>query len=160
MTINIQNCSNVTVLGHRENGNCKAIYNITTGEIYASVSDAAEIIGVTPASVSQCVLGLTNTCKGMRLCYLSKMTEYIEEITENNRVRYAEARAYNEKKRLFDAIHKIRAIILKRKHNISQYQERIAKYQAKIDALQAEIDNETNLLNEDKTKLDQLYEEV
>ena len=160
MTINIQNCANVTVLGHRENGNCKAIYNITTGEIYASVSDAAEILGVTPAAVSQCVLGVLKTCKGMRLCYLSKMTEHLEEITEQNRIRYAEARAYNEKKRLFDVIHKIKEIIIKRKYNIAQYQERIDKYQSKIDALKEQIEKESVLLNEEKSKLEQLYDEI
>jgi predicted transcriptional regulator len=160
MTINIQKCANVTVIGHRDHGNCKAVCNITTGEIYSSVSDAAEILGATQAAVSQCVLGITNTCKGMRLCYLSKITEHLEEITEQNRIRYAKAKAYDEQTPRYDEIRKTREIIAKRKDKMAQNQERIDKYQAKIAELQAQMEKETVLLNEAKAKLEQLYEEI
>ena len=160
MTINIQKCTNVTVIGHRDNGNCKAVYNITTGEIYASITDAAEIIGVTQGAVSQCVLGMTNTCKGMRLCYLSKMTEHLDEITEYNRIRYAKAKSYDEQVPHLSEIRKTRECIAKHKDKIAQNQERIDQYQAKIDALQAQKCKETALLNEAKARLEKLYEEV
>jgi predicted regulator of amino acid metabolism with ACT domain len=160
MTINIQKCSNVTVIGHHDNGNCKAVYNITTGDVYASITDAAEILGVTKGSVSQCVLGITNTCKGMRLCYLSKMAEHLEEITEQNRVRYAESKAYKEQTHHFSIIRKVKELIAKHKGKIANTKALINKYQAKIDALNEVIANETALLNEAKAKLDELYEEV
>lgn len=82
MTINIQKATNVNVTGHHSNKNCKAVYNITTGEIYASGLDAANALEIDPSCVSAALTGKSKTCKGMRLCLVSKIMEHLEEITD------------------------------------------------------------------------------
>lgn len=88
MTVNIQNCANVNVLGHHSNRNCKAVYNITTGDFYASVLDAARILEVSAGAVSFALsTNHKRTCKGMRLCFVSRIMEYLDEIKEANDIR-------------------------------------------------------------------------
>jgi hypothetical protein len=134
MNINIQQCSNVTVVGHRTSKNCKAVYNITTGEIYASCLDAADAIGSTLGAVSQTLNGKTNTCKGMRLCFVSKMMEHLEEITEVNRIR-------SEKVAAYDAI-------VAEQNAKKQAQENLVKHQANIEALRQKLEKEMQLMQE------------
>ena len=161
MTINIQNCANVTVIGHRKSKNCKLVYNITKGCWYASVSDAAETLGVTPASISLALdRNKKRTVKGMRLCLYTDMIYHLDEISEQNRIREAKSNAYDKQARLLDEIHGARERIAKHSDRICKNNERISKYQAKIDALQAQNDKETVLLNEENAKLSKLYEEV
>ena len=105
MTVNIQKCSNITVLGHHSNSNCKIVYNITTGEFYASVLDTSKILGVTQGAVSFSLNpDHKRTCKGMRLCYLSRIMEYLDEIQEANRTRTERDRTNAEKASAYDAI--------------------------------------------------------
>lgn len=147
MNITIQNCSKVTVVGTHTGRACKAVYNMTTGEIYSSVTDAANALGVSQGCVSFAIDGnKKRTCKGMRLCFLNKMTENLEEITEQNRIRYAKAKAYDEQTEILNTIAKTKQQIAKRKDKIAE--------------LQAQIEKETVLLNEAKAKLEQLYEEI
>jgi predicted transcriptional regulator len=88
MTINIQNCANVNVLGHHNGRNCKAVYNITKGVFYASVLDAARILEVSPGAVSFALSpNHTRTCKGMRLCFVSRIMENLDEIKVANDIR-------------------------------------------------------------------------
>ena len=95
MTINIHQATNVNVTGHHSNKNCKAVYNITTGEIYASGIDAANALNIDPSCVSAALTGKSKTCKGMRLCLVSKIMENLEEITEQNRIRREKVGAYD-----------------------------------------------------------------
>jgi hypothetical protein len=71
------------------------VYNITTGEIYASGLDAASALGIDPSCVSAALTGKSKTCKGMRLCLVSKIMENLEEITEQNRIRLEKVTAYD-----------------------------------------------------------------
>jgi hypothetical protein len=88
MTINIQKCSNVTVIGHHSGRNCKAVYNITTGQFYASVLDTARILEVSHGAVSFALSpDHKRTCKGMRLCFVSRIMENLDEIKEANDIR-------------------------------------------------------------------------
>lgn len=133
MTINIQNASNVTVVGHRANKNCKAVYNITTGEVYASVSDTADALGTTQGAVSQVVVGKTKTCKGMRLCYVSKMMDYLEEITEMNRIRAAKVAAY-------DAEAGRRSAIAKAEEDVQKYEAQVIELRRQLDEAESNIE--------------------
>lgn len=134
MTINIQKASNVNVTGHHNNKNCKAVYNITTGEIYASGIDAANALDIDPSCVSSALTGKSKTCKGMRLCLVSKIMENLEEITEQNRIRVAKVAAYD-------------AMIAEQ--NAKQAaQEKLAKHKANVDALRLKLEKEMQLLQE------------
>jgi hypothetical protein len=134
MTINIQKASTVNVTGHHNNKNCKAVYNITTGEIYASGIDAANALGVDPASVSGALTGKSKTCKGMRLCLVSKMIEHLGEITEQNRIRNAKIEAYDT--------------MIAEQTAKQKAQESLEKHRAKCEELRAKLEKEMQLLNE------------
>ena len=87
MTINVNNNSTITeVLGNRTNRLCKPVINKTTGEVYASATDAAEAIGVTVNCVSYCCLGKIKSCKGNHLSYLSRTSENVDELTAQIRI--------------------------------------------------------------------------
>ena len=134
MKINIQKCSNVTVVGHHNHKNCKAVYCIDTGEIYASTLDAAAANGVTHSTISSALNGRIKTCNGKRFCFVAKMMEHLEEITEMNRIRAAKIAAYD-------------AIVAE--HNAKKdAQERLAKHKARCEELAAKLEKERQLLKE------------
>lgn len=150
MNINIQKCSNVTVVGHRTNKNCKAVYNITTGEVYASVADAAEALGVTDGAVSQVICGKTRTCNGMRLCYVSKMMEHLEEITEQNRIRAAKVAAYDAEVERQNAIIKAEE---ERRNAIAKAEADLQKYEARVAELRRKLQEAENHLSDTQLSL-------
>lgn len=87
MTINVNNSSTITeVLGNRTHHSCKPVINKTTGEVYASATDAAEALGITVKYVSMCCHGKLNSCKGNRLSYLSHTSENVDELTAQIRI--------------------------------------------------------------------------
>ena len=141
MTINIQKASNVNVIGHHSNKNCKAVYNITTGEIYASGIDAANALGVDRSCVSAALIGKSKTCKGMRLCLGSKMMDHLEEITEQNRIRIAKVSSYD--KIIAEREAKERAL-----KQIETHDANIVDIRMQLVKLQEKLTEETRLRNE------------
>lgn len=141
MTINIQKATNVNVTGHHSNKNCKAVYNITTGEIYASGLDAANALEIDPSCVSAALTGKSKTCKGMRLCLVSKIMEHLEEITEQNRIRLEKVVAY-------DAIIAEREAKQKALEKVEKHDENCADIRMQIVKLQEKLTEETRLRNE------------
>ena len=93
--ITIHNATEITAEGNRTRGNAKAVFCITTGDIYASATDAAEILGCAPSSVSWVATGRMKQCKGLRLCYVANITEHLEEIAECARARQTKVTAYD-----------------------------------------------------------------
>jgi hypothetical protein len=134
MIVNIQNASNVNVTGHHNNKNCKAVYNITTGDIYASGYDAANALGVDRSCISAALTGKSRTCKGMKLCLVSKMMEHLGEITEQNRIRAEKVAAYDT--------------MIAEQEAKSKAQEKLAKHKAKCEKLRAELEKEEKLMQE------------
>lgn len=134
MTINIQKCSNVTVVGHHNHKNCKPVYCIDTGEMYASAIDAAAANGVTHPSMSNALTGKNKTCNGKRFCYISKIMEHLEEITEANRIRAEKVAAYDA--------------IIAEQNAKKEAQENLAKHQANVETLRQKLEAEMQLLQE------------
>lgn len=64
----------------KPNGNCKAVFCITTGEVFCSTHDAAKKIGAHQSAISAVCIGRIRTTKNMRFCYVSDMTSHILEI--------------------------------------------------------------------------------
>lgn len=139
MTINIQNASNVNVTGHRTSKNCKAVYCITTGEIYASLADAAEANGVSVSAISLVVLGKTKTCNGKRFCYVSKMMEHLEEITENNRIRAEKVAAYDKEFEKRNAVAKAEEAVRKYEARVAELRSKLAEAESKLEQAQCEL---------------------
>ena len=77
--------SMMTAEGKATNANRKPVYNITTGDVYTGVMDAAEKLGVHFTAVSSACLGKSKTCKGYRLCFVADMPRHYEEIAKRTR---------------------------------------------------------------------------
>lgn len=91
MTININNGAALNnVLGHRTHHACKPVINKTTGDIYASATDAAEAIGASLDSVSLCCRGKLKTCKGNELEYVQHASENVDSMSSTIRKKNAE----------------------------------------------------------------------
>lgn len=134
MTINIQKASNVTVVGHHNHKNCKPVYCIDTGEIFASTIDAAEANNVGHPTMSSVLNGKTKTCNGKRFCFVCKIMEHLEEITEANRVRAKKIAAYDA--------------MIAEQNAKKEAEENLAKHKAKCEELRARLEKEMQLLNE------------
>ena len=142
MTINIQNASIINVEGIRTNKHCKAVYCITNGKIYASVSYAAKAMGVSQGFMSWVLADKSRkrTCKGMRFCFVDEIIEYIDEIAEVNRANEAKAMAYDK--------------MIAKQNKIREVKARIDEHDAVIMELNEKLNKEIEL----RTKAnDELY---
>ena len=142
MIVNIQNKSEIKVEGTRNNGNCKPVYCITTGEIFASATDAAEAIGVTPSALSWVLTGKSNTCQKKRFCYVSKIAEHLDEIADVNRSRTSKITAYDE--------------AMAREENIRKAKEKVTALKSKVTELKMAVSDAEFDLNEAKRELENL----
>ena len=132
MTINIQKCSNVTVTGYHKSKNCKPVYCIDTGEIFASATDAAEANGVYASTMSATLTGVTKKCNGKRFCYVSKMMEHLEEITEANRIRAAKVAAYDADAERRNAIAKAEEDLIMWDKKVAELRRQLADAESKL----------------------------
>lgn len=134
MTISIKRAANVTAIGRHTNGNSKPVFCITDGAVYASVTDAAEKVGVYPGVMSSAVTGKIKTCKGKRYCFIADVMEHLDEISENLKIR-------NEKVAHYDAM-------IAEQNAKREAQENLAKHKAKCEELRAKLEKEMALMQE------------
>lgn len=80
-TLKLHNETTIKANGTHGTYNNKPVLCIDTGEVFVSIMDAAEHLGVHRLSISNVLNGKTRACKGMHLCYLSKADEHLEAIT-------------------------------------------------------------------------------
>ena len=95
-SITITKQANAQAIGYRSNGNCKPVYCITTGEVYASATDAAEKLGVSLAVLAHAASGKLKTAKGKRFCYIQHIMQHLEEIASNTKAREEKVAAYDK----------------------------------------------------------------
>lgn len=95
MTFMLHDKKEITVTGTHTNKNHKPVLCIDTGEVFASLSDAAEANGVHITAISCVVLGKTKTCKGKRFCLVTRMADHTDEIAETLRSNIAKATKYD-----------------------------------------------------------------
>lgn len=134
MTINIKRAANVTAVGRHTNGNSKPVFCITDGAVYASVTDAADKVGVYPGVMSYAVSGKTRTCKGKRYCFIADVMEHLDEIAENLKVRNAKVAAYDA--------------MVAEQNAKREAQENLAKHKARCEELRAKLEKEMALMQE------------
>lgn len=121
--------------GKRSNGNCHAVFDMTTGDIYSSGADAAEGIGCHFSNVSATCRGLNKTCRGHKICFVSKIDEHIPEISEA----ISKANAYDEllfkehaRKELQDFIAAKETEVLELTKALNKAKDEIAEAKAKL----------------------------
>lgn len=80
-TLKIQNVAYVNeAQGKRRNRNAKPVMCVETGNIYASVTDAAEMMGCTVQTMSIVIDKPNRTAKGMHFIFLNHLNENIGRI--------------------------------------------------------------------------------
>jgi hypothetical protein len=88
-TINIQDKANIQAEGKLNSRHCKPIICLETGEVFTSVTDAAESIGCAAQNLSTHLTGKKKHVKGKHFCYLSRANESLDAIV--TRLREASA---------------------------------------------------------------------
>lgn len=151
MKITVTNKSEIIAQGQSINGNRKPVFCITTGEIFASVIDTAKAIGSAQSTLSTHLAGITAHCKGMRFCFLSEVTEHLDEIATEFRIRNEKVEAYNKILAEQEAIRKANEERERRK-------EELAKHKANIKKLRAQLEKETASMQEVEAQLNALTE--
>lgn len=147
MTINIQKASNLKAQGVRTNGNCKPVFCITTGEVYASSIDAAKAIGVQPSTLSWAI-SRGSKCQGKKFCFIANVIAHLDEIAECNRIRENKVMAYDAINARKEAMRKATEDYEKRKANCELLRQKLEKELA----LMTEAEKHLNTLKEEETK--------
>ena len=150
-TITVQGESTIKATGEHFNGNSKPVFCITTGEVFASVTDAAKTIGSSLSNLSAHLTGITTHCKGKRLCFLSEVTEHLDEIASEFRIRSEKVAAYDKILAEQEAIRKANEELARRK-------EELAKHKANIEKLRKQLEKETASMHEAEAQLNALTE--
>ena len=124
--------------------NAKPVLCIDTGLIYASLTDAAEDVGVTVTALSSCLRGKTNSCKGMSWCFVKESANHIEDIT--GRIRRANAEVEDVKDNM-DALKEYR-----------RYTKELFTLREKETKLKQELDEVARMIEQAKHNLDALVQ--
>ena len=79
-TINIQNEANIKAEGKFDSKRCKPVICIETGEVFSSMTDAADKAGLVASNLSSHLAGKLRTFGGKHYCYLSRVNESLDAI--------------------------------------------------------------------------------
>lgn len=129
-TINMQHEANIQAEGKLTSKNCKPVICLETGEVFTSVTDAAESIGVMQSNMSMHLTGRTRSIHKRHYCYLSRVNENLDAIV--TRLRETSAIEEDAKKwKAYEAEQEAKRIA-EQKH-----QEAIAKAKEKVERAQS-----------------------
>ena len=132
----------ITATGKATNGNRKPVICIDTGEVFASLTDAAEYANVSGATMSYAVNHNGSKCKGKRYCFVSEVTQHLDELTESIRTREAKAAEYDK--------------IIYRQTALRKAEERLAKRKAEHEKLLRKMETSSQLLIAAEAELKEL----
>lgn len=107
--INIQNEANINAEGKLSCHRCKPVICLETGDVFTSITDAAEHAGVHKTHMSHHLCGQIRSVKGKHYCYLSRATESLDAIVTRLRETSAmeeDARKWREYQAEQEAIRK------------------------------------------------------
>lgn len=79
-TINIHNNANINAEGKLNSRHCKPVICLETGEVFTSVTDAAEKMGGIAQNLSTHLTGKRRSFAGKHFCYLYRATESLDAI--------------------------------------------------------------------------------
>jgi hypothetical protein len=150
--INIQKNATIKVNGTHIHGNSKEVFNMTTGEFFASLSDAAHSVKGSVGTMSCAIKHRNGVYKGMKWCYVSEINEHLDEIATDIRANIEKALAY-------DALMAIKEEIRKEEAIQAEHEAKIADIRQQIEDLRNEMLREMVLSTECDERINALKEE-
>lgn len=169
-TINIQNEANIKAEGKFNSKHCKPVICIETGEVFTSVTDAAESAGCVPNNMSTHLSGKLRHIKGKHYCFLSRVNESLDAIVtrlretaavEDAAKKWMAYEAEQEAIRIAEAKRAEEARIAKEKHDeaIAKAKDKIARRQAIRDRIAVQLAEAEQKLMEAEKELEALENE-
>ena len=157
--ITLHNRTEVKAQGKHINGNSKLTVCITTGEVFASMLDAAEKENINPSCISIAIKNVDKgaTCKGKRYCRASDVIFYLDEISRNINEREEKAAAYDALMAEEKAAREAEAL---RQKEMTATETLISKLEAKAEKLRINQNHTAKMLCEAKNKLTMLKREA
>ena len=143
--ITLTNEATINASGTKRTKAAKPVFCISTGEVYASATDAAEANGVSVYAISTCCLGKVKTSCGKRWCYIKDIESFLEEIATNMQTREVKIKAYDE--------------MMYHQNAIEAATEEVEKCRARYDKLQQRLAKEFDALTLAQAKLEELTRE-
>lgn len=153
--INIQNASNIKAIGTHINGNSKAVFCITTGEFFGSLSDAAHHIKASVGTMCCAMKHRKGVFKGMKWCYVSEINEHLDEIATDIRANIEKALAYDALMAQIEAIKREEAIRAEHEAKMEHIRQQIEELQNTWTAemfIVSDINNRINTMKENLFK--------
>lgn len=85
--ITITNACTATAIGEKRRSNAKPVLCITTGEVFASITDVCAKYHTSYSNLHHHLNSYRGqkTCKGLKFCFVSKTHEHYDEITQQMR---------------------------------------------------------------------------
>ena len=155
-TINMQHEANIQAEGKLSGRKCKPVICLETGEVFSSMTDAAEYTEVTTATMSNHLTGRYRSVKGKHYCYLSRVSESLDTILA--RLRETAAIEEDAKRwRAYEAEQEAKRIAeQKRQEAIAKAKEKVARAQGIHDTLAAKYREALNTLAQAQRELEAL----
>lgn len=155
-TINMQHEANIQAEGKLSGRKCKPVICLETGEVFSSMTDAAECAEVTTTMMSGHLGGRYRSVKGKHYCYLSRVSESLDTILA--RLRETAAIEEDAKKwKVYEAEQEAKRIAeQKRQEAITKAKEKVARAQGIHDTLAAKYREALNTLAQAQRELEAL----
>ena len=155
-TINMQHEANIQAEGKLSGRKCKPVICLETGEVFSSMTDAAEYTEVTTATMSNHLTGRYRSVRGKHYCYLSRVNESLDTILA--RLRETAAIEEDAKKwKVYEAEQEAKRVAeQKRQEAIAKAKEKVARAQGIHDTLAAKYREALNTLAQAQRELEAL----
>lgn len=126
MTIKIKNASVINnAHGIHTNGNSKPVFCKTTGEFFASLSDAAHSVKGSVGTMSCALKHRNGVYKGMKWCYVSDIEAHIDDIATDIRDKNAMLADYDAMKAKWEQIERAKDECNRHKENVAELERKI-----------------------------------
>lgn len=158
-TINMQHEANIKAEGKLSGRNCKPVICLETGEVFSSMTDAAESVGVSISYMSNHLVGRNRNVHGKHYCYVSRVSESLDTIL--TRLRETAAIEEDAKKwKAYEAEQEAKRIAeQKRQDAINKAKEKVTRAQGIHDTLAAKYREALNTLAQAQRELEALEKE-
>ena len=143
------------VYGIHTNTSAKRVFCITTGEIFASVSDAAQANNVTQSFMSHAIKNAHRgaTCHKKRFCFMSDILVYMDEFLKQYReiVNYEAVQKIKKQEEnaiILERIQMLEVKLLKRREEYDELMQSVEKKTKQIKLLEQQIADLKNKLED------------